>query len=541
MFNNRNLHYNIRGVMRNFHYPGRSPTYSANGMVATSHPIACKTALKTLEKGGNAVDAAIAAALVLPICEPQMTGLYGDMFALIKHPRSLKIIGLNGSGKSPKLLNADVLRLQGQKTISANSPHSITLPGAIKAFETLANDFSELGLADACEPAIHYAKYGIPVAPRVAFDWQRGAKSLLNNSKSHYLINGKSPEVGQIFKSPLQAKVLQKIARFGSAGFYDGEVADDIVTSLQNLGGLHTFEDLKNVTCEYVNPITTDYKGSTLIELPPNGQGATALLLAKILSHFDYTKMSPLGYERVHLEAEASKLAYRARNGFIADTSYLKEEIPTFFSDESALELAKLINPEKASPNLTSQTEEVHLDTVLITVVDKNRCAVSLIFSIFHSFGSGHASEKYGLIFQNRGSGFTLEKDHPNELQGGKRPLHTIIPAMVERNGELELIYGVMGGQYQPAGHVRVLSNMIDYGFDIQKAIDAPRSFPDSSGLLLEQGYNEKIANQLLTMGHHVIRPDSPLGGAQGIVINNDLGVLIGGSDSRKDGMAIGY
>ena len=527
--------------MRNFHHPGRSPSYSANGMVATSHPIACKTALMTLEKGGNAVDAAIAAALVLPICEPQMTGLYGDMFALIKHPRSKKIIGLNGSGKSPTLLNADWLRSRGQTTILANSPHSITLPGAIKAFETLANDYSELGLADACQSAIHYAEHGIPVAPRVAIDWQRSADNLSNHAKSHYLINGAPPKVGQIFKSPLQAEILRKIARFGSKGFYDGEVAADIITSLQNLGGMHTFDDLNNVASEYVTPITADYKGSTLIELPPNGQGATALLLAKILSHFDYTKMDPLGYERVHVEAEASKLAYRARNRLIADTSYLKEEISTFFSDESSLELAKLINPRKASPSLDSQTEEVHLDTVLITVVDKNRCAVSLIFSIFHSFGSGHASEKYGLIFQNRGSGFTLEKGHPNELQGGTRPLHTIIPAMVEKNGELALIYGVMGGQYQPAGHVRVLSNMIDYGFDIQKAIDVPRSFPDSSGLLLEQGYNQKLINQLQTMGHHVVRPDLPLGGAQGIVIDNDLGILVGGSDPRKDGMAIGY
>ena len=278
-----------------------------------------------------------------------------------------------------------------------------------------------------------------------------------------------------------------------------------------------------------------------MIELPPNGQGATALLLAKILENFDYSQLDPMGYERIHLEAEASKLAYRARNNMIADPNYLNAEFKTFFDDQIASELAQSIDLKKASPNLESQTEEVHLDTVLVTVVDKERCAVSLIFSIFHSFGSSHASEKYGLLFQNRGAGFTLKKNHPNELSGGKRPLHTIIPAMVKKNNDLLLVYGVMGGQYQPAGHVRILSNLIDYGQNLQIAIDNPRSFSDSSGLLLEEGYNSTIAQQLKTLGHQVIRPESPLGGAQGILIDNKLGILIGGSDPRKDGMAIGY
>ena len=527
--------------MRNFHFPGRSPTYCTNGMVACSHPIASKTALIALEKGGNAVDAAIAAALVLPICEPQMTGLYGDMFALLNHPKRETVIGLNGSGKSPSGLDAELLREQGIRKVNANSPHSVTLPGAILAFETLANDFSKLGLAEACKSAIYYAEHGVPVAPRVAFDWKKDFNNLSDHGKTYYSINGLPPTAGQIFKAPKQAEVLRKIAKHGAKGFYAGDVAEDIITSLQNLGGLHTLDDLNNVVCEYVTPISTNYNGASLIELPPNGQGATALLLAKILENFDYSCFDPLGHERVHLEAEASKLAYTARNKFIADPNYCTTDIATFFSSQTATELAKKIDLQRATPNLTSQTEEVHLDTVLITVVDNDRCAISLIFSIFHSFGSGHASEKYGLIFQNRGSGFTLEKDHPNELAGGKRPLHTIIPAMVQKNDELLLVYGVMGGQYQPAGHVRILSNLIDYGLDIQTAIDLPRSFSDSSGLLLEHGYNRKIADQLQTLGHNVLRPDTPLGGAQAIFIDNELGVLIGGSDPRKDGLAIGY
>ncbi len=527
--------------MRNFHYPGRSPTFATDGMVATSHPIASKTALLTLERGGNAVDAAIAAALVLPICEPQMTGLYGDMFALVKHPKSKNIIGLNGSGKSPSALNADIVRETGEKKILADSPHSITLPGAIIGFETLANDYGLLGLAELCAPAIHYAEYGVPVAPRVSFDWSKSAHNLLGNARNHYLIDGGAPKPGQIFKAPLQAEVLRKIAKYGAKGFYDGEVGDDIITSLQNIGGLHTNSDLNHVTCEYVDPISADYNGVKLIEIPPNGQGATALLLARILSNFDHSQLDPLGYERAHLEAEASKRAYKARNQFIGDPKYSSEDLNKFFDAENGLKLAKSIDLKKASGMLPAQTEEVHLDTVLVTVVDNNRCAVSLIFSIFHPFGSGHASEKYGLLFQNRGSGFTLEKNHCNELMGGKRPMHTIIPAMVEKNRELLLVYGVMGGQYQPTGHVRILSNLIDYGFDIQTAIDSPRSFADSSGLLVEQGYNQKILEKLNSMGHKISRPETPLGGAQGIFIDTCQGLLIGGSDPRKDGMAIGF
>ena len=527
--------------MRNFHYPGRSPTFSTNGMVATSHPLATKTALQSLEKGGNAVDAALAAALILPICEPQMTGLFGDMFALIKRPNSSEIIGLNGSGKSPISQTSDALREKGLNKIAANSPHSITLPGAINAFETLANDFSNLGLAEACKPGIYYAEHGVPVAPRVAFDWCNNAGTLLNQAKDHYLFDGSPPKVGQVFRAPLQAKVLQKIAKNGSKGFYEGEVGDDLLTSLKRLGGYHTSSDFRDVSCEYVKPISTFYRDTKLIELPPNGQGATALLLAQILSNFDYSKMDPFDYQRIHLETEATKLAYKARNRLIADARCLNTDIEDFFDPATASKLATTINLEKASPSIKSQTEEVHLDTVLISVVDKNRCAVSLIFSIFHAFGSGHCSEKFGLLFHNRGAGFTLERKHPNELAGGKRPLHTIIPAMVERNDELLLVYGVMGGQYQPAGHVRILSNLIDYGHDIQTAIDSPRSFADSSGLILEQGYDKKLINQLQSMGHQVIQPITPLGGAQGIFIDSKLGVLVGGSDPRKDGLAIGY
>ena len=526
--------------MRNFHQPGRSQVYSVNGMVATSHPIASKVAIDSLQNGGNAVDAALAAALVLPICEPAMTGLYGDMFALIKLPNSEKIIGLNASGKSPKLLTADALRSKGVDKINADSPHSITMPGAIAGFEKLAKDFSNLGLAAACEPAINYAEEGIPVAPRAAFDWEKNANLLSDVSKGYYLLGGKVPKEGDLFKAPRQAEVLKKISAFGMKGFYEGDVANDIINSLNNLGGYHTHDDLTNVSCEYVTPWSSHYRNVELIELPPNGQGATALLLGNILSNFNLEKFDPLGYQRVHLEAEASKLAYKVRNQYLSDINYLPKDFKKILKRPYAKRLANSINLNDASPNLQSSTEEFHLDTVLLTIVDKNRCAVSLIFSIFHAFGSGHSSEKYGLLFQNRGSGFTLEKNHPNELSGGKRPLHTIIPAMVKKNGNLILSYGVMGGQYQPVGHIRILSNLIDYKKDLQTSIDMPRSFPDSSGLMLEQAYSGPIVSKLEAMGHNIIRPEAPLGGAQAIFVDQKNNVLIGASDGRKDGLAIG-
>ena len=527
--------------MRNFHLPGRSPVYSQNGMVATSHPVAAQVALSALKKGGNAVDAALAAALVLPICEPQMTGLFGDMFALVKPSGTDKIVGLNSSGRSPKRLNSEILRDKGFLRIDANSHHSVTLPGAVIGFEKLANDYGKLGLSEACEPAIYYAEKGVPVSPRVAFDWEKNAHLLSHIAQKFYLIDGRIPKSGEVFRAPQQAKVLRKIQKAGANDFYSGEIAEDFVSSLSNLGGLHTMDDLASVSCDYVEPISAFYGNLELVELPPNGQGATALLLAKIMSNFDLANLSETEAQRIHWEAEAVKLAHKARNELISDPDSLNLPVQELFSDNLASELAASIKSDRASPNLPASTEEFHLDTVLITVVDKDQCAVSLIFSIFHSFGSGHSSEKFGLLFQNRGAAFTLKKNHPNELQGYKRPLHTIIPAMVKKDGRVHLSYGVMGGQYQPTGHVRILSNLQDYKMDLQEAIDYPRSFADTSGLLLEDGYSESVEKQLQNLGHEIIRPISPLGGAQAIELNYDNGVLIGASDARKDGLAIGY
>jgi gamma-glutamyltranspeptidase/glutathione hydrolase len=342
-----------------------------------------------------------------------------------------------------------------------------------------------------------------------------------------------------MFRSPGQAEVLRRIARDGRAGFYEGAVAADMVASLRAAGGCHTEADFAATACAYCDPVSGDYRGHELVEHPPNGQGATAILMLNILSHFDLPSLDPLGVERAHLEAEATKLAYDARDRFIADPDHTTR-LGHMMAPETAARLAALIDPAKAMDLVSGRTEAVHRDTVYITVVDRDRMAVSLIYSTYWGFGSGIASEKFGILFQNRGAGFTLTEGHPNEAGGGKRPMHTIIPGMLRRNGRVLMPFGVMGGAYQPTGHVRFLTNHLDHGLDLQEALDAPRAFAVDGALKLEHGYDATVAARLEGMGHRVIRADEPLGGGQAIRIE-ETGVLIGASDPRKDGCAIGY
>ncbi|NSX53386.1 gamma-glutamyltransferase family protein [Parasulfitobacter algicola] len=523
--------------MRDFHLPGRSATFATNGMCATSHPLAAKVALDILEAGGNAVDAAIAGAVLLGICEPQMTGIGGDCFVLLDAPGQDNVIALNGSGRAPQALNADDLRAKGLTTMPLNQPEAVTIPGAIDAFCRLSKDWGTLDLAQVFAPAIHYAEAGVPVAPRVAFDWAIAQDALKGTARDSYLLNGKAPKIGQIFRSPMQADVLRKIAAEGRNGFYQGEIAEDMVTSLQAMGGAHTLDDFDQTSCQYTDPISGHYGKFELVEHPPNGQGATAILLANILSHFDIADMAPDGAMRAHIEAEASKLAYDARNRFIADPT---EKLDHMLSSETAKALAGLIDTKRAMPSANALSEAVHKDTVYITVVDKDRMSVSLIYSIFHSFGAGLASNKYGILFQNRGAGFTLEKNHPNEAGGGKRPMHTIIPGILRQNDKTIMPFGVMGGAYQPNGHARFVSNLTDFNMDLQTAIDAPRSFSDAGDMKVERGYAPEVRQQLADMGHNVSIPEVAIGGAQAILIRED-GVLEGASDARKDGCALGY
>jgi gamma-glutamyltranspeptidase/glutathione hydrolase len=524
---------------RDFQAPGRSPVFATNGLCASSHPLAAQVAVRLLQDGGNAVDAAIGAAVLLGFCEPPMCGLGGDAFVLLKPPGEERLVGLNGSGRAPAGLDAEALRAAGHGTVPPRSAHSVTVPGAVDAFVRLAADWGRLGLAASLAPAIAYAEAGVPVAPRTALDWQNAVPVLQGDARRFFLFDGAAPAPGRLFRAPGQAEVLRRIARDGRAGFYEGEVAEDMVASLRALGGSHTLADFAATACAYVEPIAGAYRGHELVELPPNGQGATAILLAKILARFDLAALDPLGAERAHLEAEATKLAYDARNRFIADPDAGPLRLGHMLAEETADRLAALIEPNRVLANPAAITESVHRETVYLCVVDRDRMAVSLIYSTFHDFGSGLASQRFGINFQSRGAGFTLVPGHPNEAGGGKRPMHTIIPAMLRRNGRLLMPFGVMGGAYQPAGHARLVSNLLDYGMDPQAAIDAPRAFAVEGDLQLETGYSDAVAAELAAIGHRVTRRTLPLGGAQAIRIEDD--VLVGASDPRKDGCAIGY
>ena len=523
--------------MRDFQRPGRSAVYASNGMCATSHPLAAQVAIETLKAGGNAVDAAIAGAVLLGICEPQMTGLGGDCFVLLKPAGEDRVLALNGSGRAPAAASAADLRAKGHKFVPIRGIEAATLPGAVDAFCRLSADWGWLGLDRTLAPAIHYAENGVPVAPRVAFDWAEDGSFLQGKARDIYLPGGQIPKTGEIFKAPGQAEVLRRIAAQGRSGFYEGEVADDLITSLRALGGLHTLDDLAATQATWDEPVSGTYGDVTLLEHPPNGQGATAILLLNIIKHFDLAALDPFGTQRAHIEAEATKLAYDARNRFIAEHS---PRIDHMLSAETASRLAALIDPARAAPTPHPMAEAVHKDTIYITVVDRDRMAVSLIYSIYYGFGTGMASDKFGILFQNRGAGFTLTEGHPNELMGGKRPMHTIIPAMLKRNDKVIMPFGVMGGAYQPTGHARFVSNLIDYGMDQQEALDGPRSFSWVEGMQVERGYSDSVRAELAQMGHEVSIPPEPLGGAQNILID-DSGILIGASDPRKDGCALGY
>jgi gamma-glutamyltranspeptidase/glutathione hydrolase len=527
--------------MRDFHRPGRSTVFAENGLVATSHPLASGVAVDILRRGGNAADAAVAAAVTLGFCEPQMTGIGGDCFVMVKPAGEERLIGLNGTGRAPKALSAELLRAQGFDAVPPLHAHAVTTPGAIRAFDRLLADHGRLGLEAALEPAIFYAERGVPVAPRVAMDWAEDAAALTGDARTWFLPGGAAPKPGDLFRAPGQAAALRRVAKEGAKGFYEGPVAEDMVDSLRALGGLHTLEDFAAVAADYVEPIAGRYRDVEIVEMPPNGQGATALLMARLLESFEIGRLDPFGAMRTHLEAEASKIAYDARNRFVGDPAAMRFGLEPMFDEAKVAGLSRLIDPQRAIGDARKATGAIHKDTVYLCVVDRDRMAVSLIYSVFWGFGSGLASNRFGINFQNRGAGFTLEKGHPNELGPTKRPLHTIIPAMLKRDGRVVMPFGVMGGQYQAAGHVRLVSNIVDYGLDPQTAIDAPRSFVEDGKLMLERGYDEAVVGPLESKGHVVRRRTEPLGGAQAIVIDHERGVLIGASDPRKDGIALGW
>jgi len=530
--------------MRNFELPGRSSVHAMHGMAATSHPLASLTAINVLKDGGNAIDAAVAACAVLCVVEPQSTGIGGDCFALFSPADGQTIIAYNGSGRAPAALNLAWLNRQGIVDIERHSAHAVTIPGAVDAWDRLVADYGRKNLAELLAPAIQMASEGYPIHARIAHDWQRACDALKKDpvTTDIFLPKGRVPDVGSVHRQPKLAQTLTHIAKEGRDGFYKGWVAEDMVAHLNRLGGLHSMADFASAQGEYVQPIQTVYRGYHIYECPPNGQGLTALVLLNVLSGFNLEQWQPLSVDRLHLEIEAAKLAYQDRNTYIADPDHGQIPVDQLLSAAHADELRAAIDRQHCMDRVPSFQLPCQADTVCLSVVDQDRNAVSFINSLFNAFGSGLTAPRSGVVLQNRGVAFSLVANHPNCIAPRKRPLHTIIPAMACKNGQAIMPFGVMGGHYQAMGHAHFLSNCIDYGLDIQEAIDLGRVFPLPDGSVeVESGLPLEAVSGLRDRGHRICSPETPLGGAQAIWIDWDTGVLTGGSDPRKDGCALGY
>lgn len=528
--------------MRPFDRPGRSPVIAENGMAATSHPLATATAVAVLKEGGNAVDAAIAASATLVVVEPHMTGIGGDCFAIVAEPDG-SIHGLNGSGRAPRRAEAARYRALGHSSVPEFGPLSITVPGAIKAWETLLGRFGTLGFDRLFADAIRYAEEGFAVHARVASDWARVAPRLAadEGGRKNFLVAGEAPRHGVRFRAPALGATLRAIAAGGAKAFYEGALAAEMAATVRAQGGFLGEDDLAAVTADWVKPISVDYRGHDVLEIPPSGQGITALILFNLLDRLGAQALPPDSAERWHLEMEAGRLAFSVRDHLVADPATMTVTPAELLSPAFTERLAAGFDPARRNPDIRLPAVP-RADTIYLTVVDRERRAVSFINSVYDSFGSGVVTPNSAIALQNRGACFSLAEGHPNELGPGKRPMHTIIPAMTTRRGQAAITFGVMGGDYQPMGHAHVLSNMLDHGMDPQAAIDHPRLFWGDDGVLeAEAGIDPGIRAALAAKGHAVRDAERPHGGGQAIVIDRDSGFLIAGSDPRKDGMALGW
>jgi gamma-glutamyltranspeptidase/glutathione hydrolase len=525
--------------MRDFHLPGRSPVYAADGMVATSHPLASVAALETLRAGGSAADAAVTAVATLSVLEPQMTGIGGDCFCLVAKAGK-PVWGYNGSGRSGAAARAEPLIAQGITAVGPDSIHAVTVPGAIEAWDVILRQHGRFGLDRALAPAIHYAEEGAPVSPRVAFDWDGAVERLKRDpgAARHFLRDGRAPLAGDRMTNPALAGVLRAIATGGAKAFYEGAPAEDIVATLAPRGSFLSAEDFARHRGEIAEPIASNYRGLDVVELPPNGQGLAALVLLNILERFDLAALDPSGAERLHIELEAARLAYAVRDTHIADPAFMRTPVPVLLDKVFARGLADRIDRSKRVALPPAPAPGSH--TVYVTVVDRDRTAVSMINSLFSTFGVGIATEKTGIMLHNRGHGFVVDPGHPNSFGPAKRPMHTIIPALGLRDGRCDYSFGVMGGHYQAVGHAHFVSNLVDYRMDGQAALENPRVFFLGDKTEVERGVPATAVEGLKARGHDVVIRPSPLGGGQAIRIDWERGVLIGASDHRKDGCALG-
>ena len=520
---------------------GRSTVYAPNGVAATSQPLATATALEILQNGGNAIDAAVAAAAVLNVVEPHMTGMGGDMFAIFWDAEEGRLVGLDASGRSGSKVDVDALAAEADE-VPPRDARAVTVPGALSGWNALLETHGTLSLAQALAPAIRIAEQGFPVTPIIAQDWALAADDLRGNAgaAATFLVDGEAPKAGDWFRNPDLARTFRRVAEHGPGTFYGGELGREIVAGLDELGGFLTVEDLARHAPRWVEPISVDYKGHTLWELPPSGQGIAALQMLKMLEGFDFSGMVHNSAEYLHTLIEAKKLAHADLARYVADPDHM-EVRPAALLDAGYLAgRAAQIDPARAVARPEPGEPATASETVYLTVADRHGNMVSFINSIYWYFGSAVVVPGTGLVLQNRGAGFTLEEGHPNRLGPNKRPFHTIIPAFVTREGEPWLSYGVMGGSMQPQGHVQVLLNLVEFGMDPQEAIDAARFRHIEGNRVAIENLDPRVAAALAALGHELEVPTGiAFGGAQAIM-KLPRG-WAAGSDPRKDGMAAGH
>ncbi len=533
----------------------RSVTVAPHGMVAAAQPLAVQIGLDVLQKGGTAVDAAIAVNAALALMEPTSCGLGGDLFAMVWDPETETLYGLNGSGRAPSGLTIDAVPVTDDGTIPLFSPYAWTVPGCAGGWIDLHERFGKLKLSELLEPTVAYAREGFPVSQVIAGAWQRSVRRFAE-MPGFADVFMPAPEEGEIFTNPALADTLERIAKDGRAGFYEGYTAEALVRFSEANGGFFSREDLANHRSEWVDPVSVDYRGMTVWELPPNGQGIAALQMLQILEQFDLPAMGRHSVDFWHLLIEAKKLAYEDRARYYADPAMADVPVEGLISEAYGAERAKLLDMERAARSVDPGNPNLsHGDTTFLVTADANGMMVSLIQSNYTGFGSGYVVPELGFGIQNRGGLFSLDPDHPNALEPGKRPFHTIIPAFMGRNGTPDTAFGVMGGDMQPQGHVQIVLNIVDFGMNLQEAGDAPRMHhggstnprggdPMTRGgeVNLESGVPFLIRRELLRRGHNVVETTPPVyGGYQAIYRDPETGVYFGATESRKDGMAAGY
>ena len=533
-------------------FASRSEVIGQNGMVATSHPLATQIGLDILKQGGTAVDAAIAANIALGLMEPTGNGIGGDLFAIVWDAKNKKLHGLNASGPAPKNISIDYFKQQGLTKIPSYGPLPVTVPGAVDGWVKLHERFGKLKFASLFEPTIEYAIKGFPITETIAYYLDRSQKRFENypNFNEVWVKNGKMPQKGEIFKNPQLASTLKTIAENGREGFYEGPIAQTMVEFIQSQGGFLSYDDLAGFHSEWTPPVSSNYRGYDVWELPPNGQGIAALQILNILENYDLKAMGLYSSEYIHLFTETKKIVFADRAKYYADPNFADIPVKELISKSYAKERAKLIDL-----NSVSATDEPGIlksgDTIYLTVADQYGNMVSLIQSNYRGMGSGMMPPGLGFMLQDRGELFSLDINHRNALLGGKRPFHTIIPAFVTKEGKPFMSFGVMGGATQPQAHAQIIINMVDFGLNLQEAGDAPRivhsgsSQPtdeimkDGGTLSLETGFGKIIEDELAAKGHTIKYEKGIFGGYQAIMFKD--GVYYGASETRKDGQAAGY